>query len=55
VFVLPVHDYATKLLEAGSEVRSLGRLPFLDVVSGEPAKVSCEHRLFYPARSQNAD
>jgi hypothetical protein len=38
VFVLPVHDYVTKLPEAGAEVRSMGRLPFLDVVSGEPAK-----------------
>jgi hypothetical protein len=37
VFVLPVHDYVTTLLEAGAEIRPLGRVAFLDVESGRPA------------------
>lgn len=37
VVVMPVHDYVTELLQAGAELRPLGRLPFLEVDSGEPA------------------
>jgi hypothetical protein len=37
VLVLPIFDYVTKLLEAGAEIRSLGRVPFLDVDSRGPA------------------
>ena len=36
VIVLPVFDYVTRLLEAGAEIRPLGRVPFLDVDSRRP-------------------
>jgi hypothetical protein len=45
VLVLPVFDYVTRLLEAGAEIRPLGRVPFLDVESGRkvphPANIAC--------------
>ena len=37
VFVLPVPHYMTKFLLAGAEIRPLGRVPFLEVETGEPA------------------
>ena len=45
VIVLPVFDYVTMLLEAGAEVRPLGRVPFLDVDSrraaSHPPNIAC--------------
>jgi hypothetical protein len=45
VIVLPVFDYVTMLLEAGAEVRPLGRVPFLDVERGrtapQPPNIAC--------------
>ena len=45
VLVLPVFDYVTRLLEAGAEIRPLGRVPFLDVESGRtaphPPNIAC--------------
>lgn len=35
--VLPVPDYVIRLLEAGAEIRPLGRIKFLDVVTHRPA------------------
>jgi hypothetical protein len=37
VIVLPVFEYVTRLLEAGAEIRPLGRVPFLDVDSRRAA------------------
>jgi DNA N-6-adenine-methyltransferase (Dam) len=37
VIVLPVFDYVTVLLDAGAEIRPLGRVPFLDVDSRRAA------------------
>jgi hypothetical protein len=45
VIVLPVFGYVTKLLEAGAEIRSLGRVPFRDTdsdrVAKHPANIAC--------------
>lgn len=45
VIVLPVFDYVTRLLEAGAEIRPLGRVPFRDVDSDRtaphPANIAC--------------
>ncbi len=45
VIVLPIFDYVTRLLEAGAEIRSLGRVPFRDVDSDRtaphPANIAC--------------
>ena len=45
VLVLPVFSYITLLLEAGAEIRSLGRVPFRDVdnhrPAPDPANVAC--------------
>ena len=45
VLVLPVFDYVTRLLEAGAEIRPLGRVPFNDVdsrrPSPQPANIAC--------------
>jgi hypothetical protein len=45
VIVLPVFDYVTRLLEAGAEIRPLGRVPFRDVDHGgsapHPANIAC--------------
>jgi hypothetical protein len=45
VLLLPVFDYVTLLLEAGAEVRPLGRVPFRDVDSPRtaphPANIAC--------------
>jgi hypothetical protein len=45
VIVLPVFDYVTMLLEAGAEIRPLGRVPFREVDSGgiapHPANIAC--------------
>jgi hypothetical protein len=45
VLLLPVFDYVTLLLEAGAEIRSLGRVPFRDVdsrrVAPHPANIAC--------------
>ena len=44
VIVLPISDYVTKLLEAGAEIRSLGRVPFRDTdsdrVAPHPANIA---------------
>jgi hypothetical protein len=37
VLVLPVFDYVTLLLDAGAEIRSLGRVPFREVDSRRTA------------------
>jgi hypothetical protein len=37
VLILPVPDYVTTLLKAGAEIRPLGRVPFLEAETGEPA------------------
>ena len=49
VIVLPVFNYVTMLLEAGAEIRPLGRVPFLDVESGPDSPTSSQHRLLHPA------
>jgi DNA N-6-adenine-methyltransferase (Dam) len=45
VIVLPVFDYVTRLLEAGAEIRPLGRVPFHDVDSRRaaphPPNIAC--------------
>jgi hypothetical protein len=45
VLVLPVFDYVTRLLDAGAEIRPLGRVPFLDVDSrraaSHPPNIAC--------------
>jgi DNA N-6-adenine-methyltransferase Dam len=45
VLLLPVFDYVTMLLEAGAEIRSLGRVPFREVDIGltapHPANIAC--------------
>jgi hypothetical protein len=45
VLLLPVFDYVALLLDAGAEVRSLGRVPFCDVHSQQttphPANIVC--------------
>jgi hypothetical protein len=45
VLVLPVFDYVTRLLEAGAEIRPLGRVPFRDVdsdrIAEHPANIAC--------------
>ena len=45
VLLLPVFDYVTLLLEAGAEIRPLGRVPFHDVGSRRtaphPANIAC--------------
>ena len=45
VIVLPVFDYVMRLLEAGAEIRSLGRVQFRDVDSDRsaphPANIAC--------------
>ena len=38
VIVLPCHEYITKLLLAGAEIRPLGRVPFRDVDSNRPSR-----------------
>ena len=47
VLVLPVFDYVTRLLEAGAEIRPLGRVPFNDVDSRRPSPQPRQHRLFH--------
>ena len=53
VIVLPVFDYVTRLLEAGAEIRPLGRVPFNDVdsrrPSPQPANIACF--ILRPAKS----
>lgn len=45
VIVLPVFDYVTRLLEAGAEIRPIGRVPFRDVdsrrVAPHPPNIAC--------------
>jgi hypothetical protein len=45
VILLPIFDYVTKLLEAGAEIRPMGRVPFRDVDSDRfadhPANIAC--------------
>jgi hypothetical protein len=45
VIVLPVFVYVTRLLEAGAEIRPLGRVPFRDVdsrrVAPHPPNIAC--------------
>ena len=45
VIVLPVFDYVTQVLEAGAEIRPLGRVQFHDVDNGrvtpQPANIAC--------------
>jgi hypothetical protein len=45
VIVLPVFDYVTRLLEAGAEIRPLGRVPFRDTdsdrIANHPANIAC--------------
>ena len=38
VLVLPVQSYVMLLAEAGAEIRSMGRIRWLEVESGEPCK-----------------
>ena len=38
VLTLPTQSYVNMLLEAGAEVRSLGRVRWLHVLTGEPTK-----------------
>lgn len=37
VLILPVYAHVSLLLEAGAEVRSMGRFPFLDVETRKPS------------------
>jgi len=38
ILVLPVQSYVNLLLEAGAELRSLGRLRWREVITGEPMR-----------------
>ena len=38
VLVLPVQSYVMRLAAAGAEIRSMGRVRWLDVETGEPCK-----------------
>lgn len=38
VIVIPVQSYVNLLLEAGAELRSMGRIRWLDIHTGEPCK-----------------
>lgn len=38
VLILPVQSYVNLLLEAGAELRSLGRLRWIEATTGEPCK-----------------
>ena len=38
VILIPTQSYVNLLLEAGAELRSAGRVRWLDVVTGEPCK-----------------
>jgi hypothetical protein len=57
VLVLPIFDYVTRLLEAGAEIRPLGRIPFLEVDSrraaSHPPNIACF--VLRPSRDRSSE